>query len=60
MRGWWVDAGALDLVAARPQLRAVSGAEWLTYGKWVLFFGVPLGLGFFELWRLKRLERDAD
>jgi len=38
----------------------MSGAEWLTYGKWMLFFGVPLGLGIFELWRLKRLERDGD
>lgn len=30
----------------------------LTYGKWLLFFGVPLGLGFFELWRLRRSEDD--
>jgi len=32
----------------------VSGAELLTYGKWVLFFGVPFALGLYELWRLER------
>jgi len=35
----------------------MTGGEVLTYGKWILFFGIPLALGVFELWRLERLER---
>ena len=35
----------------------MSGAEPITYGKWVLFFGVPLGWAFWELWRVERSLR---
>jgi len=51
---------ALDPGVGRPQTSTMTGAELLTYGKWMLFFAVPLGLGFFELWRLRRLESSDD
>lgn len=50
----------LDARRGWTQGSGMSGAELLTYGKWMLFFAVPLGLGFFELWRLRRLQRDED